>query len=91
MELRQYLAIFFKWAWLIILTTGLAAGSSYLYSKSLRPLYRAETTILLGRVVENTSQAGISSNDVQSPYKSSHDLFFAFDAAADSASHDGRD
>jgi non-specific protein-tyrosine kinase len=67
-ELRQYLAIFFKWAWLIILTTGLAAGSSYLYSKSLRELYKAETTILLGRVVENTSQGGPGANDVQSPY-----------------------
>ncbi len=68
MELRQYFAIFFKWAWLIVLTTGLAAGSSYLYSKSLRPLYKAETTILLGRVVENTNQAGPGLNDVQSPY-----------------------
>lgn len=68
MELRQYFAIFFKWAWLIILTTGLAAGSSYVYSRGITPTYRAETTILLGRVAENASQVGAGSTDVQSPY-----------------------
>lgn len=68
MELRQYFSIFLKWAWLIVLTTSLAAGSSYLYSRNIRPIYRAETTILLGRVIESTSQAGPGANDIQSPY-----------------------
>ncbi len=68
MELRQYFGIFLKWAWLILLTTGLATGSSYLYSKSIRPTYRAETTILLGRVVDNPNSPAAAVNDPQSVY-----------------------
>lgn len=68
MELRQYFGFFLKWVWLIVLTTGLAAGSSYLYSRSILPTYRAETTVLLGRVVDNPNAPTAAVNDVQSAY-----------------------
>jgi tyrosine-protein kinase len=67
-ELRQYFGFFLKWAWLIFLTTGLAAGSSFLYSRSIRPTYRAETTVLLGRVVDNPNAPSAAVNDIQSAY-----------------------
>lgn len=68
MELRQYFGIFLKWAWLIVLTTGLAAGSSYFYSRNIPPAYRAQTTILLGRVADNANSANLAPSDVQTGY-----------------------
>ncbi|CAG0948324.1 partial tyrosine-protein kinase Etk/Wzc, partial [Anaerolineae bacterium] len=53
MELRQYFALFRKWVWLVILLSALAAGSSYFYSLQIRPIYRAETTVLVGQSVQN--------------------------------------
>jgi non-specific protein-tyrosine kinase len=53
MELRQYLALARKWAWLIVLTTAIAALSSYYYSQTIPARYRAETTVMVGRVIEN--------------------------------------
>lgn len=55
MELRRYFVIFRKWAWLIILVALIAAVSSYYYSQTLRPTYRAETTMLIGKVLQETN------------------------------------
>jgi tyrosine-protein kinase len=55
MELRQYLTLFRKWAWLIILVTVIAAGSAYYYSRRIPPTYRAETTVLVGQLQQNPS------------------------------------
>lgn len=54
MELRQYLGILRKWAWLIVLTTAIAAGSSYFYSRGIPRTYRAETTLLVGQALKNS-------------------------------------
>ncbi len=62
-ELRQYLALFRKWAWLVFLTTVIAAGSSYVFSSTITPTYQAETTVLVGRVVDNPNPV---TNEVQS-------------------------
>lgn len=53
MELRQYFALFLKWAWLVVLVTLLAAGSAYYYSRTIPPTYRAETTLLVGQLQQN--------------------------------------
>ncbi|MBI5033878.1 MAG: polysaccharide biosynthesis tyrosine autokinase [Chloroflexi bacterium] len=53
MELRQYMALARKWAWLIILLCAIAAGSSYFYSRQIRPIYRADTTVLVGQNAQN--------------------------------------
>lgn len=47
MELRQYLQIVWKWLWLIILGTLLAAGVTYGVSSQLSPVYRASTSLLI--------------------------------------------
>ncbi|HNT22726.1 MAG TPA: polysaccharide biosynthesis tyrosine autokinase [Anaerolineales bacterium] len=52
MELRHYLSIAWKWAWLIVLSVAIAAASSYLASKATTPLYRTKTTLMIGRVTQ---------------------------------------
>jgi len=54
-ELRRYFIIFRKWAWLIMLVTAVAGLSSYYYSLTLRPTYRAETTMLIGKVLQEAN------------------------------------
>ncbi len=63
MELRQYFGLLRKWAWLIILTSALAAASSYVYSLRIPPTYQADTTVLVGQVLQNPGQSAL---DVQS-------------------------
>lgn len=62
MELRRYFLIFRKWAWFVILVAAISAVSSYFYSLTIPPTYRAETTMVVGKVVENT-------NSVYFPYE----------------------
>jgi uncharacterized protein involved in exopolysaccharide biosynthesis len=47
MELRYYLGIVWKWAWLIALSVIIAAASSYFASKAATPLYRTSTTLMV--------------------------------------------
>ena len=37
----------------IVISMGLAAGLGYVYSLTIPPVYRAETTVLVGRLQEN--------------------------------------
>jgi tyrosine-protein kinase len=53
MELRQYFSIAWKWLWLIVVSTGLAAGISY-YTTSRQPkLYQASAKLLVGQSLQN--------------------------------------
>jgi non-specific protein-tyrosine kinase len=47
MELRQYLSLTWKWLWLIALGVVVAAGMAYLISKSMTPIYRAYSLLLI--------------------------------------------
>ncbi len=62
MELRQYLALFRKWAWLILLATAVGAILGYYHSRTIPPTYRSSTTLLVGRVLDNPNP---SANQVQ--------------------------
>ena len=53
MELRQYFSVLWKWVWLIVLSTMLAAGSSYVASRAATPLYQTKTTLMVGRATQN--------------------------------------
>ncbi len=53
MELRRYLRVVWKWWWLILLSILIASFSSYFASKRVTPLYRAKTTLMVGRIIEN--------------------------------------
>jgi len=47
MELRRYLTLIWKWAWLLVLGMVLGGAGSYLFSKSLTPIYSASTTLMV--------------------------------------------
>jgi non-specific protein-tyrosine kinase len=47
MELRQYAILLWRWAWLIVLATALAAGAAYLTSSYQTPIYEASTSLLI--------------------------------------------
>jgi non-specific protein-tyrosine kinase len=61
MELRQYVAIAWRWSWLLILGAVLAGLAAFVVSQLQTPQYQATTTMLV-----NQSQAGSgqSYNDV---------------------------
>lgn len=54
MELRQYLGILRRWAWLIVLGTLLAGGTAFVVSKGMTPIYRASTTLLVSEARDAT-------------------------------------
>ena len=47
MELRRYLTLIWKWAWLLVLGMVLGGAGSYLFSKSLTPIYSASATLMV--------------------------------------------
>lgn len=46
-DLRQYLALFWQWAWLIALVTMIAGLVAFLVSQRMTPVYSASTTIYI--------------------------------------------
>lgn len=54
MELRQYVAILWRWAWLIVLGTLLAGVTAFLVSRNTTPMYQASTTLLVSEAREGT-------------------------------------
>lgn len=69
MELKRYLYIIWKWLWLIVLCTLIAAGASF-YATSRQPkLYQATATLLVGSSFQtinpNPSDLGTSTQLAQ--------------------------
>lgn len=53
MKLKQYSAILLRWFWLILLSTGIAAGTSYFATRQMPRVYQASTTLMIGQSVQN--------------------------------------
>src|SRR5258708_6605138 len=51
MELRQYWSMLWKWMWLIVLATGIAATSSFLATLQAPRIYQSSTTLLIGQSI----------------------------------------
>lgn len=49
MELKQYLSILWRWAWLILLGAVVAATAAYVGSLFVQPIYAASTTLLINQ------------------------------------------
>lgn len=47
MEIKRYIALIWRWIWLIILGVVVAAGSAFLISKNTTPVYRASARFLI--------------------------------------------
>jgi len=52
MELRQYASVIWKWLWLIVLATVVAATFSWLAAKDQPPIYETSTTLMIGQTIE---------------------------------------
>jgi capsular exopolysaccharide synthesis family protein len=60
MELRRYVALVWRWLWLVALGTALAAGAAYFTSKSMTPIYQANTMLLISQ-----SKAAVMDSSMQ--------------------------
>ncbi len=58
MELREYIAPLKKWWWLIVLATIVATVASYLAARQQPDVFRARTTLMIGRAIENPNPTG---------------------------------
>nr|MBI2904465.1 protein tyrosine kinase [Chloroflexota bacterium] len=65
MELKQYGMILWRWLWLIILGTALAAGVAYFTSRRTTPIYEATATILVseGQGVRTTDYSSLVASE----------------------------
>jgi len=52
LELAQYLRLFRKWGWLIALSAFVAAGVAFIVNVRQPPVYRAQTTLSIGRFID---------------------------------------
>ena len=59
-EIRQYITMFQKWAWLLALTTILGAAGMYVYDKQQTPIYQASTIVMV--VEPANTQASVVSD-----------------------------
>jgi capsular exopolysaccharide synthesis family protein len=53
MELKKYISPLLKWWWLIVLSTGIAAGVSYNSVQQQPVFYQSRTVLMIGRTFEN--------------------------------------
>jgi polysaccharide biosynthesis transport protein len=53
MELIQYIRLFRKWFWLILLATFVAGSVSFIVSSGRPPVYEASTTIAIGQFIQS--------------------------------------
>lgn len=47
MEIRRYLALLWRWAWLILASIVVAAAIAFIVSKTSTPIYQAKSTLLI--------------------------------------------
>lgn len=53
MELKQYWSVVWKWMWLIVLSTGIAAAVSWIATSQTPRVYQASTSLLVGQSIQN--------------------------------------
>jgi polysaccharide biosynthesis transport protein len=65
MEIRLYLNMIKRWAWLLILIAILGAGAGWIYSRYQDPIYRSSTMILIMRAPEDRQSNFLYVNEKQ--------------------------
>ena len=61
MELRHYMSLIWRWGWLIVLGTALAAAAAFAVSNVSTPVYRATSTLLVNQATATTLTADYTS------------------------------
>ncbi len=67
MEIRQYLRLLIRWAWLIILMALLGVAAGYALSRYQTPVYQSSTTILIQQSSGDVLSNPYNLNDKQLP------------------------
>ncbi len=62
MALRQYVSVVWRWLWLILLATGIAAASSYWASRSMPFVFQSSTTLMVGQAM--IQDPNVTSQDI---------------------------
>ena len=65
MELKQYLAILWRWWWLIALAAVIAGGFSFVVSRQSAPIYQTATTMMVGQTLQNPNPEALQIYSVQ--------------------------
>ncbi len=60
MELREFFAPLIRWWWLLVAAAGVAAGFSLLAGMQQPPVYRTQTTLMIGRAIDDPNPSDIS-------------------------------
>ncbi len=60
MELREYLAIARRWAWLFGLSTAVAATGAWVATRFMPTTYMSQTTLMVGRSVDDPNPNGMT-------------------------------
>jgi capsular exopolysaccharide synthesis family protein len=58
MQIKEIINPLLKWWWLVVISTLIAAGTSYQVAKPLPPVYLAHTTIMVGRAISDPNPSG---------------------------------
>ncbi len=53
MEVKRYGVILRRWFWLILLATGIAAGTSFFATRQMPRVYQSSTTLMVGQSLQN--------------------------------------
>lgn len=53
MEIRQFLSVFARWWWLILVSVAVASGSSFLATRAMTPMYQSRTTLMVGQALQD--------------------------------------
>ena len=55
MEIKQYVSLLWRWAWLIVLGALIGGGLAYLVSSNMTPVYQASSIYLIDEAPGSTS------------------------------------
>jgi capsular exopolysaccharide synthesis family protein len=61
LELKEYILPLRRWWWLIVASTLVATGASFLATRQQAPIYQTHTTLMVGRAIDNPNP---SNNDL---------------------------
>ena len=53
MDIKQYITPLLRWWWLIVVATMVAAGASYMVVRRQPPIYQAQATLMIGRMIQD--------------------------------------
>src|SRR5512138_2873193 len=71
-DMRQYAALLWQWAWLILLAAVVAGAAAFIISMQLKPQYESTSTLLVNAATSSTQvtdyNAILTSNQLTTTY-----------------------